>query len=1234
VTDFFKVRPDGPSTTETSRTFGLIQASGGTPVPDPQWPQGPSFNFAVNPIDGQQMILGSGAGRLFGTENQGAIWFVLADPSTFDSTTIPALAYGAPDPNGPGVPGELNNYLLAGTSGGHIFVTFTGGGGAAQGNPDPNAWIPLSNGLLDASPIQRIVTDPNRGSHDAYAISSDNVYYNADTSAAGSVWVPITGNLFQLTHTPFGDAALTETQLQYLTGLVADWRYVIPNTAGNPTGPTHPMLYVAGEGGVYRSSDNGSTWSLFPDGTTIVAPSDTTASVTTIPGGNLPNAHVTDLDLALGNVDPTTGRPNVATGPNILLATTYGRGSFSIRLAPVVFNDDANPVNFSSANGTLTFSGLSEQTAFGNQVAITVVDVTDPAHPIFLGGFNPADAGSFFNPANQTNTFGQFSVSGSYPAVPPGGNPYLFNGVRTVAIFATDESGTKGNVVTKQYTNNPATPAAPILQTTHLVSNGTDLITLTLTGPSFLVSVPNNTTLPVTVSLIRIDSLNNTTTVATATITGSGTIADPGPVPVGTYKYEVQYQVQLSAGPPPVVVTSPISAATVVQVIKPLTAALSPNDDSSHGQNVTNVLQPNIVGLGVPNPQIDPNLFLTLLLSSEPTGSGYVINTPINGILNTNTGQYSLQFPFGLVPDGVYTAYVRATDGILGDVLTSPITTFTIKTAGPQAGPSLSILASDVVPPIPQTVAAGQPGAGQTIVRRPRLTGMTDPGAIVNIYQILPGGGRVLQATTIALSDGSYQTQLPNNLTDGTISLLAVATDFAGNASPDGKLFTLTIYSVKGDYTGTGTANLGVYYSNLGGWYIRNGDGSTTSVSFGYANHDIPIPGDYFGNGLTDVAVFRPMTDTWYIDRTPVASGLPPATTSLSYGFVGHDVPVPAGYDAIGFYDLAVYRPSTSQWFILHNLVNAGSNGSQQIVTFGPANSSLKPVPGDYEGVKSDQIALYDPSTGNWYVRNSPTGLTDAVVNVGGQSGDIPVPADYDGIGRTEEAVYRPSTGQFLIYNPITQAIRTVAVGPLNTAIPVPEDYTGDGKADAAVFVSGSQTSQWIYVDSTTGDTVTKSYGSSPSIALPGPLGYRINGATGGTGGIPAGAEAGGNSNGAIAPGGSSGAAVTAGGSSTTPGSSSSRSAIVIGAASAPGSTATGKTSNRPNSGTAAPVNFKLASAKSLKVKKAAAAAVARKAVRLAVAQAEATKKATTVKTSHDLALEHLGRAHKGRFFG
>ena len=495
--DFFQVGVNGGAA--VGRTFGLLQSTSvppGTSLPgtsDPQWPYGPSSNFAVNPVDNQEMIIGSLAGRLFGTIDQGVIWTELAEPSVFDGSTIPALAYGAPVPNS--TPATVGNYMIIGTSGGHIYVTFTGGGGGGAGT---NNWINISTGLSDNAPIQRIVTDPTRGTFDAYAISSDAVYYNANTSAANSTWVNITGDLFKQTVNPFGDSNLNTQALLDLGGLAVDWRYVIPFDPKDPTKGTHPMLYVAGVGGVFRSTNNGTNWTVFPDQTLATPVAD----------GNLPTATISDLDMVLGNVDPTTGHPDVSTGPNLLLATTYGSGSYGIRLAPIIFNDSTNKVTETqnNATGVLTFNGLSEQSAFGTAVAVTVEDVTNPNDPIFLGGYNANDGNptstspTFNNTANQTDVNGKFNIAASYANAPANSNPFFYDGKRTIEVFATDASGTKGNVVTFQITNNVPTPAAPVFVnasppltplTDGVITGGTVLTTTTTPSFQAVTTIPN-----------------------------------------------------------------------------------------------------------------------------------------------------------------------------------------------------------------------------------------------------------------------------------------------------------------------------------------------------------------------------------------------------------------------------------------------------------------------------------------------------------------------------------------------------------------------------------------------------------------------------------------------------------------------------------------------------------------------------------------------------------------------
>src|SRR5262249_48882693 len=159
-------------------------------------------------------------------------------------------------------------------------------------------------------------------------------------------WVNITGNIHNLAYSIFGQSynpttdpnSIDYNQATSLKAITADWRYTIPNNSANPAAGYHPVLYVGSNSGVYQSLDNGTSWSLFP----------TTSFGAVANGGNLPHVSVTDLDLALGNVDKNTGMPNLAgpydpnspgaaADPDVLLATTFGRGSFGINLAPILF---------------------------------------------------------------------------------------------------------------------------------------------------------------------------------------------------------------------------------------------------------------------------------------------------------------------------------------------------------------------------------------------------------------------------------------------------------------------------------------------------------------------------------------------------------------------------------------------------------------------------------------------------------------------------------------------------------------------------------------------------------------------------------------------------------------------------------------------------------------------------------------------------------------------------------
>jgi subtilisin-like proprotein convertase family protein len=298
------------------RTFGLLQGGDNPATNAGQWPliNAAVGKFAVNPIDPQGLVIGSNAGRVFRSTNTGTNWFAIGEPGQLDGTLVQAPAFGAPNPATPGI---LNNFIYAGTAGGHIYFTRTG----------QAPWTDVSAGL-DGSPVQVISADTRPGSTDAYAVTSNGVFHIEDVTDPNSKWIDITGNLFNLHRAVFGEVTAQVNELNglsYLTALAADWRYAIPETPGDPNSKTFPVLYVAGQGGVFRSVDDGQNWTYFPDVANDGAAVD---------GGYLPNVLITDLDLSVGDLNPATGLPNQAGGYDLLVASTYGRGSFAIRLNP------------------------------------------------------------------------------------------------------------------------------------------------------------------------------------------------------------------------------------------------------------------------------------------------------------------------------------------------------------------------------------------------------------------------------------------------------------------------------------------------------------------------------------------------------------------------------------------------------------------------------------------------------------------------------------------------------------------------------------------------------------------------------------------------------------------------------------------------------------------------------------------------------------------------------------
>jgi hypothetical protein len=135
----------------------------------------------------------------------------------------------------------------------------------------------------------------------------------------------------------------------------------------------------------------------------------------------------------------------------------------------------------------------------------------------------------------------------------------------------------------------------------------------------------------------------------------------------------------------------------------------------------------------------------------------------------------------------------------------------------------------------------------------------------------------------------------------------------------------------------------------------------------------------------------------------------------LQWGRSG-DTPVLGDFDGDQAFDLGVVRqnetPGVLTWFIRYS--NFGYTASYPntatlngFIRFG--NTSDRVVPHDYDGDGRTDVAVWRPSDGTWYVRQSSSATFALLTQPWGISGDIPQPADYDGDRRADFAVFRPN---------------------------------------------------------------------------------------------------------------------------------------------------------------------------------------------------------------------------------
>ena len=126
------------------------------------------------------------------------------------------------------------------------------------------------------------------------------------------------------------------------------------------------------------------------------------------------------------------------------------------------------------------------------------------------------------------------------------------------------------------------------------------------------------------------------------------------------------------------------------------------------------------------------------------------------------------------------------------------------------------------------------------------------------------------------------------------------------------------------------------------------------------------------------------------------------------------DIPLQGDFDGDGKIDLATYNQTTAVWTI------SDSTRDGSTFVFGTPKSATypgsMPVVGNFNGPGASEIGVFDIVTttsgqvGQWTITSLTSGAQKPIQF--GLSGDIPVPGDYDGVGHDELAVYRPVQGR------------------------------------------------------------------------------------------------------------------------------------------------------------------------------------------------------------------------------
>ena len=309
--------------------------------------------------------------------------------------------------------------------------------------------------------------------------------------------------------------------------------------------------------------------------------------------------------------------------------------------------------------------------------------------------------------------------------------------------------------------------------------------------------------------------------------------------------------------------------------------------------------------------------------------------------------------------------------------------------------------------------------------------------ATVNVpFQLAPSAAGGTISGTLYFNGNPLRNTLVVLVDTASNSKAFARTDTNGNYAFDGKSVgkTYIVQPMSGKYSfNPGTSVINLTENALG-------------LNFNSTAKKYHPKNDFDGDGTSDIAVYRPTGGNWYVLKSSDGQ-----MSGFQFG-AETDTPVSGDFDGDGKSDYAVYRPETGVWYIWQSKTQ-----DLRAEQFGVADDKL--VPADYDGDGKDDIAVY--RSGNWYIRRSSDGGFEA--RSYGAADDKPITGDFDGDGKSDLTVYRPTDGTWYTLQSANQSSFARKFGAA-ADVPLSGDFDGDGVADIAQFRKGT----WYVLNSVT----------------------------------------------------------------------------------------------------------------------------------------------------------------------